>query len=411
LKQRVVVTGLGVISPVGVGKDKFWQSLISGQSGIGPISHFDVSDFPTKIAGEVKDYDSSQYLDRKEAKRMDPFTQYAVATTKMALADAGLEMARESLDRIGVVFGTGIGGIQTLEEQQQILVNKGPTRVSPFLIPMMIANMAAAYISIIIGARGPNYTIVNACASSTNAVGEAFKLLQRGDADVVVAGGSEAAITPAALAGFCTLKAMSTRNEDPTRASRPFDQDRDGFVLGEGAGVLILETLEHAVEREARVYAEVLGYGCTSDAYHITAPAPDGNGMARAMSLALQDAGMLPVEISYINAHGTSTDLNDKLETMAIKQIFGEHAYQVPISSTKSMMGHMLGAAGAVELIVCTLALQQGVIPPTINYETPDADCDLDYVPNIARTAELNAALSSSFGFGGHNATVVMKKY
>jgi 3-oxoacyl-[acyl-carrier-protein] synthase II len=315
------------------------------------------------------------------------------------------------LDRCGVVFGTGIGGTKTFEEQHQVLLNKGPGRVSPLFIPMMIANMAAGYISIIIGARGPNYTIINACASSTNAVGEAFKLLQRGDADVVVAGGSEAAITPVALAGFCTMKAMSTRNENPTGASRPFDRARDGFVLGEGAGVLILETLAHASARKAPIYAEVLGYGCTADAYHITAPAPDGNGAARAMALALQDAGIDPGEISYINAHGTSTELNDKLETLAIKQIFGEDAYRVAVSSTKSMTGHLLGAAGAIELITCVLALQQGVIPPTINYETPDPDCDLDYVPNIARESELNATLSNSIGFGGHNATVIMKKY
>lgn len=411
MKHRVVITGVGVISPVGTGKEEFWQAMTSGRPGIGPITKFPTDGLATRIAGEVKDFDPGLYLDRKEAKRMDRFTQYAVAGTKLALRDAGLDLEKVDLDRVAVVFGTGIGGMETFEDQAKVLVEKGPNRVSPFFVPMMIANMAAGQISITTGARGPNHTVVNACATGTNAAGEAFKLLQRGGADVVITGGAEASVTPLAMAGFCAMKAMSTRNEEPERASRPFDRDRDGFVLSEGSGVLIMETLEHARQRGATIYAEMVGYGCSSDAYHITAPVPGGLGAALSMRVALADAGLQPSNINYINAHGTSTDLNDKFETMAIKEVFGEYAYQVAISSTKSMTGHMLGAAGAVELIACALAIRDGVIPPTINYENPDPDCDLDYVPNKARVQSVEIALSNSFGFGGANATAIVRKF
>lgn len=408
--NRVVITGVGIISPLGTGKEKFWTSLVSGKSGINPVTRFPAAEFPTRIAGEVKDFQVEDYLDRREAKRMDRFAQYAVAASRMAVADAGLNLEDEDPERIGVIFGTGIGGIETLEEQHQILLEKGPNRVSPFFVPMMIANMGAAQISIALGARGPNYTVVNACASSANAIGDAFRLIQRGGADVVITGGSEASVTPMALSGFCAMKALSTRNEEPEKASRPFDKMRDGFVLSEGAGVVILESLEHATKRGARIYAEFVGYGCTADAYHITAPAPGGTGPARAMALALQDAGLPPSMVSYINAHGTSTDLNDRYETEAIKRVFGEYAYRIPVSSTKSMTGHLLGAAGAVELIACILAVENGVIPPTINYEYPDPECDLDYVPNTARQAKLDVVMSNSFGFGGHNVSLVIRR-
>lgn len=409
--NRVVITGLGVISPLGTGKELFWERLSRGQSGIAPVTRFPAVDFPTRIAGEVKDFQPDVFFERKEAKRMDRFAQYAVAATRMALDDAGLQVEHEDKARVGVVLGTGIGGTETFEEQHQVLLEKGPGRVSPFFIPMMIANMGAAQISIALGAQGPNFTVVNACASSANAVGEAFRLLQTGHAAVAVTGGAEASVTPMALAGFCTMKALSVRNDNPVGASRPFDATRDGFVLGEGAGILILETLAHAVGRGAKIYAELVGYGCCADAYHITAPPPDGAGMARAMELALEDAGLSPTDVSYINAHGTSTDLNDKCETLAIKEVFGEYAYLLPVSSTKSMMGHLLGAAGAMELIACVLAMERSLIPPTINYEHPDPECDLDYVPNVARTAALEVAMSNSFGFGGHNVSLVIKKW
>jgi len=342
---------------------------------------------------------------------MDRFTQFAVAASVMAMEDAGLAKDSMMCDRVGVILGTGIGGTNTFEEQHNLLGTKGPGRVSPFFVPMMIANMAAGHISITIGAKGINYTVVTACASGTNAIGEAFKVLQRGAADVVVTGGTEAAITPMAMAGFASMKAMSTRNHEPQKASRPFDAQRDGFVMGEGAGILILETLEHAKLRGTKIYAEVIGYGCSADAFHITAPAPGGEGGVRAMKLAIEDAGIDPHDIDYINAHGTSTDLNDKYETLAIKTVFGDKAYQIPVSSTKSMTGHLLGAAGAVELIATILSMQEGVIPPTINLDYPDPECDLDYVPNQARKAEIKIALSNSLGFGGHNATIIVKKY
>ncbi|MDK2984745.1 MAG: 3-oxoacyl-[acyl-carrier-protein] synthase [Clostridia bacterium] len=409
--NRVVVTGMGVISPVGIGLENFWQSLVEGKSGVGPITHFDASELSTRIAAEVKDFDAKDYIDRKEAKRMDRFTQFAVAAAKMASQDAGLEMEKLNSDRVGVVLGTGIGGTDTFEKQHKVLQDKGPGRVSPFFVPMMIANMAAGHISINLGAKGPNYTVITACASGTNAIGEAFKLLQRGDADVVITGGTEAAITPMSFSGFCSMKALSTHNDEPQKASRPFDKNRDGFVMGEGSGILILETLEHAKKRGASIYAEIVGYGATADAYHITAPAPEGEGGARAMSNALKDAGLNPSDIDYINAHGTSTPLNDKFETAAIKKVFGDNAKKVAISSTKSMIGHLLGAAGAVELITSILTINKGIITPTINYEERDPECDLDYVPNEAREANVNYALSNSLGFGGNNATLIVKKF
>lgn len=411
LKKRVVVTGIGVISPVGIGIEAFWQSLINGKSGLGPVTQFDASQLATRIAGEVKDFDPLQYLDKKEARRMDRYTQFALSAAKMAVEDAALDLDKLDRLRVGVVLGTGIGGTKTFEDQHQVLLERGPNRVSPFFVPMMIANIAAGQISIMLDAHGPNYTVVSACASATNAIGEAFKVIQRGDADVVITGGTEAAVTATSMAGFCAMKAMSTRNDDPQGASRPFDKDRDGFVLSEGAGILVLESLEHAQARGAKIYGEMAGYGCTADAYHITAPAPDGTHAARAMALALKDGDLETEEVDYINAHGTSTDLNDKLETMAIKQVFGKRAGQIPISSTKSMTGHLLGAAGAIEAIICLLTINRGIIPPTINYETPDPECDLDYVPNQARQAQVKVALSNSFGFGGHNATIVVKAF
>lgn len=411
MRKRVVITGLGVISPVGNDKASFWQALQEGRSGIGPITRFDASAMPVRFAGEVRDFDPYLFLDRKEVKRMDRFSQYAVAAARMALEDSGLDMARVDRERVGVVFATGIGGMETFEEQCRVLLEKGPTRVSPFFVPMMIANMAAGQIALNVGARGTNFTVNTACASGTNAVGEAFRVLQRGEAEVVIAGGTEASITPLTIAGFSAMKALSTRNEDPQAASRPFDGLRDGFVLGEGAGVLILETLEHALARGARIYAEVAGYGCTADAYHITAPDPEGEGAARAMALALADAHLVPEEIDYINAHGTSTELNDRVETLAIRKVFGPHAYKLAVSSIKSMIGHLLGAAGAVEIAATALTVYEGLIPPTINYQVPDPDCDLDYVPNLARRQEVRAALSNSFGFGGQNAVVVLKRF
>lgn len=409
--KRVVITGLGIISPVGTGLETFWSSLTAGVSGIGPVTRFDPALFKTKIAGEVTDFEPTRYIDKKEARRMDRFTQYAVAATGMALEDASLDLEAEDRDRIGVILGSGVGGIETLEEQARVLAEKGPGRVSPFFVPMMIANMGAGQIAISHCLRGPNITSVSACASSSNAIGDAFKMLQYGRADVMITGGAEAAITPLAMAGFISMKAMSTRNEEPEKASRPFDLERDGFVIGEGAAILILETLEHALKRGARIYAELAGYGSTCDAYHMTAPDPEGHGAANSMKEALWDAGIEPSAVDYINAHATATPPGDKAETLAIKKIFGEHAYKVAISSTKSMTGHLLGASGGLEAMVCILAIENGVIPPTINYEQPDPDCDLDIVPNTARKAKVDVALSNSFGFGGHNATLVFKRY
>jgi 3-oxoacyl-[acyl-carrier-protein] synthase II len=411
LKRRVVVTGIGAVTPIGSGKENFFNALKLGKCGIDKITKFDTTDFTAQIAGEVKDFEPTDYIDKKEAKRMDPYTQFAVAASKMAVEDAKIDLESINQNRFGVVLGSGIGGIQTLEEQYKKLLDKGPRRVSPFFIPMMITNIAAGQVSIRFGAKGPNSTTVTACASSTNAIGDAFKIIQRGDADMMITGGTEASITPLAVAGFCTMKALSTRNDDPKTASRPFDKDRDGFVMGEGAGMIILEELEHALARGAHIYGEMVGYGMSADAYHITAPAEKGEGGARAMQNAIDDAGIQPEEIDYINAHGTSTPLNDKNESMAIKTVFGEHAYKLSVSSTKSMTGHLLGGAGGVEAIACLLALTEDFIPPTINYTTPDPECDLDYTPNEGIKREVKYALSNSLGFGGHNATIVLKKY
>lgn len=410
-KKRVVITGIGVISPIGTGKQEYFDGLKEGRCGVDYITRFDTEGFDTKIAAEVKDFDPTLYIDKKESRRMDRFTQFAVAASKMAVQDAGLNVNSIDSSRFGVCIGSGIGGMETFENQYDTLKEKGPGRVSPFMIPMMISNIAAGNISIALNAKGPNTTIVTACASATNAIGEAFKTIQRGDADIMVTGGAEASITRLSLAGFNAMKALSTRNDDPKTASRPFDKDRDGFVMGEGAGILIIEELEHATKRGAGIYGEIVGYGAAGDAYHITAPAPDADGAYRAMLMAVKDAGIEAREIDYINAHGTSTDLNDRLETLAIKRLLGDEAYNVPVSSTKSMTGHLLGAAGAVEAIACLLAINEGIIPPTINYTTPDGECDLDYVPNKAREKKVRYALSNSLGFGGHNATIILKKY
>ena len=409
--RRVVITGIGAVTPVGIGKDAFWNALIEGKSGVGPITRFDVSEYTTKIAGEVSDFVVTDFMEKKEAKRMDRSTQYAVAASKMAIEDAKLDLEAEDRERIGVIIGTGIGGMEALYEQYKVLFAKGPSRISPFLVPMMIGNMASGMTSIRFGLQGPSSCVVTACATGTNSIGDAARAIKYGDADVMVAGGTEAPISPAALAGFGSMKALSTRNDEPQLASRPFDKDRDGFVMGEGAGVVILESLDHALARGAHIYAELAGYAYNSDAYHITAPAPGGVMAAKAMRQALKDAGIEPSEVDYINAHGTSTGLNDKNETMAIKEVFGDHAYKLAVSSIKSMTGHLLGAAGGVECIAAALSIDQGIIPPTINYTTTDEGLDLNYVPNVAEKREVRVALSNSLGFGGHNATLALKKY
>ena len=412
MHHRIVITGMGVISPVGTGLEKFWSGIAGGVSGIRRISRFDPELLSTKIAGEALDFDYSQYIKKKEARHMDRFTQFAVVAAGMAIEDAALDLEKENKNRIGVIMGSGIGGIETLEEQAVTLLNKGPGRISPHFVPMMIANIGAAQVAINYGLTGPNVTSVSACASSSNALGEAFKMLQWGHADVIISGGSEAPVTPLAIAGFCAMKAMSTRNEEPEKASRPFDLERDGFVSGEGAAVLVLETLEHAKARGARLYAEILGYGSSCDAYHIVAPDPQGGGAISSMRSALQDAGLEPAAVDYINAHATSTLPGDKAEVLAIKSLFGAHAKKVAVSSTKSMTGHLLGAAGGLEAVICVLALNHNLLPPTINYDHPDPECEgLDFVPNTARTAEINVALSNSFGFGGHNVSLVFKKH
>jgi len=411
LEKRVVVTGMGAVTPVGLGKDRFWSAVKDGVSGIGEITKFDSSGFDSKIAAEVKGFVPSDFIDRKEARRMDTFTQYAIAGAKMAVEDGMIDMDRIDKNKLGVVLGSGIGGIETLENQFRVIFEKGPSRISPFFIPMMISNMAAGQVSIVFGARGPNETVVTACASGTNAIGDAYRIIQRGDADMVITGGSEAAVTPIAVAGFCSMKALSTRNNDPQGASRPFDSDRDGFVLGEGSGILILEELEHAQKRGARIYAEVAGYGMTADAHHITAPAPGGAGAAAAMERVIADAGISAGDIDYINAHGTSTEYNDKFETEAIKQVFGEHAFRLAVSSTKSVTGHLLGAAGGVEAIAAVMAIYEGFVPPTINYNTPDPECDLNYVPNRGEKRDIDYAISNSLGFGGQNASICFKRF
>lgn len=404
------MTGLGAISPIGNGKDEFWSAIRAGKSGIGRVERFDTADYTCQVAAEVKDFDPTQYIDKREARRMDRYCQFAVAAAKLALEDSKLDLEQEDLNRIGVITGSGIGGLETLEAQHKVLMEKGPGRISPFFIPMLISNIGAAHIAIMTGVKGPNYNITSACASGTNAIGEAFHSIRSGASDVMFAGGAEATITPLSFAGFCAMKAMST-NGDPQRASIPFDAERDGFVMGEGAGILILEELEHAQSRGAHIYCEMVGYGATDDAYHITAPAPEGEGGARAMQIAIDDAGVKAQEIDYINAHGTSTPYNDKFETAAIKTVFGSHAYELAVSSTKSMTGHLLGAAGGVEGIVCAMALSEGYIPATIGLQNPDPDCDLDYVTDGGRDQKIDYALSNSLGFGGHNATILMKRF
>jgi len=411
MNRRVVITGYGVVSPVGIGIDDFWNSLASGKSGVTKVSFFDASQFSSRICAEVKNFEPEKYIDKKKIRRMDRFTQLAFAAAKMAIEDAKLDMEREDPFRVGVIVGSGIGGLSTVAAEHRVLLEKGPRRVSPFMIPMLITNIAAGEIAIAYNIQGPNYSLSSACATSNHTVGDALRLIRYGDADVIIAGGSEAAVTPLGLAGFCSAKALSTRNDDPEHASRPFDKERDGFVMGEGAGIVVLESLDHALSRGAPIHAELIGYGATDDAYHITAPSPNGESAARAMSNALADGGVTPEEVDYINAHGTSTPLNDKVETLAIKKVFGDYAYKVPISSNKSMFGHLLGAAGVVELIATILSVENEIVPPTINYEFPDPECDLDYVPNKARPKKINVALSNSLGFGGHNATLVVRKY
>ncbi len=408
--RRVAVTGLGVISPIGNEIDTFWKNVKDGVCGIDRVTRFDASAFACQVAGEVKDFEPTQYIDRKEAKRMDRYTHFAVAAAKMAIADSGLDLEKEDMNRFGVITGSGIGGIETFEAQSKTMLERGPGRVSPFFIPMMISNIAAAQIAIMTGAKGVNFNVTSACASGTNAIGEAFRAIKYGTCDIICAGGAEAAITPLSFAGFCNMKALSTRN-DPKRASIPFDADRDGFVMGEGAGILILEELEHAKARGAEIYCEMVGYGATDDAYHVTAPAPEGEGGARAMQLAIDEAGIPASDVDYINAHGTSTPYNDKFETAAIKTVFGEHAGKVAVSSTKSMTGHLLGGAGGVEGVICALSLKDGYIPQTVGYQTPDPECDLDYVTEGGREQAINYALSNSLGFGGHNASILFKKF
>lgn len=411
MERRVVITGLGAVTPLGNDVDTFWSNLVAGKSGISGIEEMDVSEYPVKFGGVVRNFEPEKYIDRREVRRLDRFVQFAVGAASDALTDSGVQITADNQDRIGVMIGSGIGGIHTLLENYRVLMERGPKRVSPFVVPMMIANIASGQISIMFGVKGPNSTPVTACATGTHAIGDAFKIVQRGAADVMIAGGAEAAIVDLALAGFSNAKALSMRNDDPEHASRPFDLNRDGFVIAEGAGVMILESLEHATARGAKIYGEVIGYGMSGDAYHVTAPEPEGHGAASAMRAALLDAGIQPTDVDYINAHGTSTDLGDRLETLAIKKVFGDHAYALSVSSNKSMTGHTLGAAGGIEGIATVLTAKEGIMPPTINYDTPDPECDLDYVPNTARKREVRVALSNSFGFGGHNAVIAITRY
>lgn len=410
MNRRVVITGMGAISSLGCSAGELWQAIRTGKSGISRIENIQVDDLPTQVGAEIKDFDPANFLEKKELKRMDRFVQYAMAATKMAIEEAAIEFSTMDKERVGVIIGTGIGGIETIENQHTTLLEKGPHKISPFLIPMMLPNMAAGLVAIKYSLKGFSECTVSACASSTNAIGDAYKIIQRNSADMMIAGGAEAAMTRLALSGFCSMKAMTT-NLDPATASRPFDMERNGFVLGDGAGILILEELNHALQRGANIIAEIIGYGATNDAYHITAPAEGGEGAARCMKLALEDAAIEPQAIDYINAHGTSTPLGDKMETMAIKTVFQKHAYELAVSSTKSMTGHLLGAAGGIEAIITASALKDGFLPPTINYKTKDPACDLYYVPNEGKKAPLTYALSNSFGFGGHNATLVLKAF
>lgn len=411
MKRRVVITGLGAVTPVGIGIANYWKNLKKGVSGLGYITKFDASEYDVRIAAEVKGFEAEDFIDKKEAKRMDAYCQYAVAAAAEAVSDSGIDFSKMDAARAGVIIGSGVGGMVSVQNEHVKLLEKGPRRVSPFFVPMMISNMAAGYVSIIHGTKGPNLAVVTACATSTNSIGDAFKIIQRDDADVMIAGGTEASICELSIAGFASMKALSSRNDEPAKASRPFDAERDGFVMGEGAGIIVLEELEHALKRGARIYAEIVGYGMSADAYHITAPSPDGEGAARAMQNALKDAGITYDKIDYINAHGTSTPMNDKLETLAIKTVFKEKAGELLISSTKSMTGHLLGAAGAIEAIACVKTIEENFVHPTINYENPDPECDLNYTPNKGIEREVNYALSNSFGFGGHNATLIIAKF
>ncbi|MBK8231483.1 MAG: beta-ketoacyl-ACP synthase II [Candidatus Eisenbacteria bacterium] len=411
MREKVVITGMGAVTPLGLSIGSFWNGLIEGRSGVGPVTRFDASLLKTRIAAELKGFDPTQYMDGKLAKRTDPFTQYAIAASTQAVEHSGLDCTENRGERIGVIIGSGIGGTTTWEGQHRALVERGPDRVSPFFVPMMIADMAAGQVSMVHGAWGFNYATVSACASGAHAIGEAFRLVRYGEQDAVLGGGSEAPVTPLAMAGFCSLRAMSTRNEEPERASRPFERDRDGFIMGEGAAILVLESETHAKARGAKIYAELAGYGATADAHHITEPAPEGEGAARAMDLALKSAGLRPEEVQYINAHGTSTEFNDRCESQAIRTVFGDHASRLMVSSTKSMTGHLLGAAGAIEAVATVFSIMNGIVPPTINLENPDPECDLDYVPNTARRAEVEVALSNSFGFGGHNVSLAIRRY
>lgn len=411
MNRRVVITGLGLITPLGTGLNESWAALCAGKSGIGEITRFDASDFETKIAGEVKDFHPEDFLSKKEAKRTQLFISYAIATTRMALEDAGLKINSANENRVGVLTGCGLGGLDILERTSKTIESKGPKRVTPFFIPMMIGNMAPGMISIYFGAKGPNASIATACAAGTHAVGDAYKIIKRGGADAMITGGVESVITPTCIAGFNAMKALSTRNDDPEKASRPFDRDRDGFVVGEGCGILVLEALDKALDRGARIYAEIVGYGMSGDGFHMTAPSPDGEGAARCMTAALEDADISYKDINYINAHGTSTQLNDIYETMAIKSVFKEEALSIPVSSTKSMTGHLLGGAGGVETVFTALTIFEGVLPPTINLDNPDEECDLDYVPNVARKANVKMAMTNSFGFGGTNATLILGRF
>ncbi len=412
MKRRVVITGMGAISPLGSDLNTLWNNLVSGRSGVSTITAFDASELPTRIAAEVKDFNPEDYIDRKDARRMDRFVHFAVAASKLALQDADLHIGTNAdPERTGVIIGSGIGGLGTWEEQHTTLLEKGHKRVSPFFIPMMIANMASGYVSMLTGAKGPNTTIVTACATGSHSIGDSARIIERGDADVMICGGAEATIRMVGMTGFCALRAMSTRNDEPERASRPFDVDRDGFVMGEGAGILVLESLDHALQRGARIYAELIGYGMSADAHHMTDPAPGGEGAVRCMRMAIRDAGIDVKDIDYINAHGTSTPVGDKSEIAAIKTVFGEHASGVLVNSTKSMTGHLLGAAGGLEAIISALVIGHGVVPPTINVDNQDPECDLDVVPNEARQAKVDIAMSNSFGFGGHNATLILKRY
>lgn len=411
MKDGVVITGMGIVSPMGIGIKSFEEALFAGNSGITRITHFDASSYPSQIAGEVKNFDTRNYFSPKEARRMDRFTQFGMVAAEEAIKGAGIDFEKEDLSKIGILVGSGVGGLSTIEREETVLIKKGPQRVSPFLIPMLITDMVSAQIAIRYKFTGPNFSISTACATGTHSIGEAFKIIQRGDAKVMIAGGAEAAVTPLGLAGFCSMRALSTRNEEPTKASRPFDKERDGFVVGEGAGILVLEKLEQAKKRGAFIWGEIIGFGMSADACHVTQPLMNGEGLKEAMAGALRDAKISCEDVDYINAHGTSTPYNDKVETLAIKSLFNNYAKKIPVSSTKSMTGHLLGASGGVELIASLLALNRGIIPPTINYENPDPECDLDYVPNKAREAKIKVVLSNSMGFGGHNAVLVIRKY